>query len=39
MNGTIIWAAYIITWTAMAVYGGSLFVREKRGRAKPEPKP
>jgi hypothetical protein len=40
MNGSIvggweyIWAAYLITWAALAIYGGSLFVREKKARAK-----
>ena len=45
MNGTIIggweyvWAAYAVTWTALAVYAGSLLWRAKKANEKPEPKP
>ena len=45
MNGSIVggweyvWAAYLITWAALAVYGGSLLFREKKARTKTTSKP
>ena len=27
-----VWAAFVITWTALALYGGSLIVRERKSR-------
>lgn len=44
MNGVIIggweyvWAAYLITWAALALYGGSLWLRAvKASAASPRP--
>jgi hypothetical protein len=44
MNGSIVggweyvWAAYLITWASLALYGGSLLFREKKTRDRIEPK-
>ncbi len=44
MTGTIIggwgyvWAAYLITWGALALYGASLVYRDRKSRVSAPPK-